>query len=318
MTSLDIIKTLKDSKSVCIIGHIDPDADALASLTVLKNFLLNEYKVPLVDIFAQTDTVQENCQFIIKQHKLNPDPKEYEVAISVDSPNIDRLGTYSSLFNNAQKTIVIDHHDTNLNFGKLNIVESAASTSEIIFNILESLNYNFTKTDYENIYSGIITDTNNFTTPNVRKSTFEIAGKIISKIDFIKIYDNFFSNYTINSVKLLSFAIKNLISLKNNKILISYLDKKHFKKSKTTVNNISGIVNKISTISGNILTCLIFKKGNQFYVSLRAKNGYNVASLAKKYNGGGHNGAAGFLTNISLRKIIKLIKKEFINIIENN
>jgi len=318
MTSLDIIKTLKDSKSVCIIGHIDPDADALASLTVLKNFLLNEYKVPLVDIFAQTDTVQENCQFIIKQHKLNPDPKEYEVAISVDSPNIDRLGTYSSLFNNAQKTIVIDHHDTNLNFGKLNIVESAASTSEIIFNILESLNYNFTKTDYENIYSGIITDTNNFTTPNVRKSTFEIAGKIISKIDFIKIYDNFFSNYTINSVKLLSFALNNLISLKNNKILISYLDKKHFKKSKTTVNNISGIVNKISTISGNILTCLIFKKGNQFYVSLRAKNGYNVASLAKKYNGGGHNGAAGFLTNISLRKIIKLIKKEFINIIENN
>ena len=63
MTNLDIIKTLENSKAICIIGHIDPDADALASLTVLKNFLISKYKIATVDIFAQTDDVQTNCKF---------------------------------------------------------------------------------------------------------------------------------------------------------------------------------------------------------------------------------------------------------------
>jgi phosphoesterase RecJ-like protein len=241
--------------------------------------------------------------------------KIYDVSIAVDSPNIDRLGIYKDLFKNAKQTIVIDHHQTSLNFGQTNIIENASSTSEIIFNILENFHYSFTVSNYENIYSGIITDTNNFTTPNTNKNTFLIASKIIEKINFVEIYDNLFSNYPINSIKLLSYAYKNIISLKNNQILISYLNKKHYKKTKTNQNNISGIVNKISTISGNILTCLIFEKNNNFYVSLRAKNGYNVAEIAKKFNGGGHAGAAGFLTKLSIKKIIKLISKEFLNIL---
>ncbi len=315
MTNLDIIKTLENSKSVCIIGHIDPDADALSSMTVLKDFLTNQYKIKVVDLFAQTNEIQENCKSILDGNTLNPSPKEYDTAIVVDSPNLERTGIYSNLFNKATNTYVIDHHNTNNLFAKYNIVENAASTSEIIYEILEKLNFNFTVKNYENIYAGIITDTNNFTTPNLTKQTFEVASKIIEKINYINIYDNFFSNYTINSAKLLSFALKNIISLKNNKILISYLNKNHFKKSNATVNNITGIVNKISTISGNILTCLIFKKEKEYYVSLRAKNGYNVANIAKKYNGGGHIGAAGFLTNLSIKKIIKLIKKEFLEII---
>ena len=293
MTNLDIFQTMQNAKSICIIGHIDPDADAIASITVLKDFLTRTYNIQTVDIFAQTNSVQDNCLFMLKDYTINPEPKSYEIAIAVDSPNLERLGCYLNLFNNAKTTYVIDHHDTNTNFATFNIVERAASTSEIIFTILEQLNYQFSIFNYENIYSGIITDTNNFTTPNTTKSTFYTASKIIEKINFIKIYDNFFLNYTFNSAKLLSFALNNLISLKNNKILISFLNKKHFKKSNATVNNIPGIVNKISTISGNVLSCLIFKKDSGFYVSLRAKNGYNVANLAKKYNGGGHNGKKG-------------------------
>lgn len=315
MTNLDIIKSLKTEKSICIIGHIDPDADALASMTVLKDFLTNEYKIPVVDIFAETNQVQENCLFMLNGHTINQKENAYDIAIAVDSPNVDRLGKYAELFKNAKNKIIIDHHDTNTNFGDYNIVGKASSTSEIIFNLLDSLNYNFSTSNYENIYAGIITDTNNFTTPNLTETTFLVASKIIKKINYIKIYDNFFSNYSLNSAKLLSFALKNVISLKNNKILISYLNKKHFKKSKTNQNNITGIVNKISTISGNLLTCLIFIKDKNYYVSLRAKNGYNVANIAKKFGGGGHVGAAGFLSNLPIRKIIKIIKNEFLNIL---
>ena len=208
ITNLDIIKTLENSTAICIIGHIDPDADALASLTVLKNFLTTKFKIATVDIFGQTDEVQTNCKFMLNGHTLNPETKKhYDTAISVDSPNIDRLGIYSTLFNNAERTYVIDHHNTNTNFGNYNIVKVSASTSEIIYDLLSHFDYKFTKQDCENIYSGIITDTNNFTTPNTNKLTFNVAGKIINKINFLDIYNNFFSNFSINNAKLLSFAI---------------------------------------------------------------------------------------------------------------
>lgn len=315
MTNVDIIKSLQNSKSVCIIGHIDPDADALASMTVLKDFLINYYNIPIVDLYGQTDEIQENCKFMLDGHIINSSVKEYDSAIVVDSPSLERIGDYSELFKEAKSTYSIDHHDTNTFFADFNIIEKAASTSEIIFKLLENFNYHFTEQNYKNIYSGIITDTNNFTTPNLTQTTFEVVSKIINKINFIEIYNNFFSNYSINSAKLYSFALKNLVSLKNNKILISFLNKKHFKKSNSTINNTTGIINKIATISGNILTCLIYPKEKEFYVSLRAKNGYNVANIAKKFGGGGHVGAAGFLTKIIPKKIVKIIKNEFLNII---
>ena len=192
MTNLDIIENLKPENKICIIGHIDPDADALASMTVLKDFLTKHKLIETVDIFGETNQVQENCLFMLKDHTLNPisnlselKTKIYDVSIAVDSPNIDRLGIYKDLFKNAKQTIVIDHHQTSLNFGQTNIIENASSTSEIIFNILENFHYSFTVPNYENIYSGIITDTNNFTTPNTNKNTFLIASKIIEKINFV-------------------------------------------------------------------------------------------------------------------------------------
>lgn len=315
MENLEIIKTIKNSKSVCIIGHIDPDADALASMTVLKDFLTKQFNILKVDIFAETNEVQDNCKNILFNHTINPEISSYDTAIALDSPNIDRLGVYSSLFKKAQNTYVIDHHETNTNFAKYNIVIKATSTVEILYILLEKLGYDFSKANLENIYAGIITDTNNFTTPNVNSLTFGIASKIVNKINYLDVYNNYFSNFSLSSMRLLARAINNSKTLQNNKILITYLTKNDFKKANATVNNITGIVNKLSTLSNNILTCLIFYKNGQFYVSMRAKNGYNVATIAKKYNGGGHAGASGFLIKSNVKNIIKLVENEFLSLL---
>lgn len=318
MTNVEIIKKLSNSNSVCIIGHIDPDADALASMSILKDFLKNYFNISRVDMFADTDEIQENCKLILNQHDINPTPTIYDTAIAVDSPNIFRLGKFAKLFENSKQTILIDHHDTSTKYAQYNIVASASSTVEIIFQLLEQFNYNFTLKNYEDTYSGIITDTNNFTTPNINSNTFKTVSKIIEKIDHIKLYNNFFSNFSINSMKLLSFAIKNIISMENNKILITFLTDDDFKNANADINNIPGIINKLSATSNNVLACLIYKKDNDYYVSMRSKYGYNVANIAKKFNGGGHQGASGFLSKLPLNELINLIKQEFLNELLNN
>lgn len=317
MTNLEILQSIKNSKSVCIIGHIDPDADALASMTVLKDFLVNEFKIKQVDIFAEVGNVQENCKKILKGHVLNPEICSYDTAVALDSPNIDRLGKYSQLFLQAEQTYIIDHHDTNTYFAKFNIVEHTSSTAEIIYNLLEQANYNFSIQNLENVYAGIITDTNNFTTPSVNSSTFKTVSKFVDKIKFLDIYNNHFANFSASSMKLLSRAIENAKFLMDNKILISHLTEKDFEKSNANVSHTTGIINKLATTSGNLLTCLIYPKNQGLYVSMRAKNGFDVAEIARRYNGGGHKGASGFIADLPLEKIEELITQEFLNKLKN-
>ena len=60
MKNYEILTQLKNSKSVCIIGHIDPDADALSSMVVLKEFIHNNFQIDIVDLFADCKKNQRN------------------------------------------------------------------------------------------------------------------------------------------------------------------------------------------------------------------------------------------------------------------
>lgn len=317
MTYEEIFNQIKQSKSICIISHIDPDADAIASMVVLKDFLINHFNIPYVDLFAETNNVQENCKMLLGNNTINNQQKIYDCSIMLDAPNLDRLGIYKNLFISTNLKVCIDHHNTNLNCGDLNIVEDITSTCEIVYKILKTHNYNFTKENLECIYAGIITDTNNLTTPNIKNSTFEIISQFIEKIDFISVYNNFFANFSLNNIKLLSIAIKNIKNSKNNNKIVTFISKNQFKKYKFTPNDTIGIINRLATISNNKLTCFIYPKNEHYYVSLRAKNSYNVAEIAKRYGGGGHIGASGFLSKLSIKKIIKLINLEFSNLIKD-
>ena len=45
MTKYSQLEELKNAKSVCIISHIDPDADALSSMVVFRDFIKSHFKI---------------------------------------------------------------------------------------------------------------------------------------------------------------------------------------------------------------------------------------------------------------------------------
>ena len=124
MNAYEELKSISNYKSVCLIGHTSPDADAIASMLVLKSFLNNKFNISHVDIFAECIKPTYGCQVLLGDVKLNPNPIDYDVAIMLDSPNIERLGIYKSLFEKSKLKVVIDHHQTNLYQGDINIVEN--------------------------------------------------------------------------------------------------------------------------------------------------------------------------------------------------
>ena len=177
---------LKDTKSICIIGHIEPDPDALSSMVVLKHFLKNQYNVEYIDLCAQNEVLSDGMLAILGKDTLIQNPQDckpnYDTAIMMDSPNIDRLGVFKSLFENARHRVVIDHHATNLYQGNINIVEICSSTCEIVYSIIKEFGKTLSNEEKGKIYAGIITDTNNFSVGEIKERTFKICSEICENI----------------------------------------------------------------------------------------------------------------------------------------
>ena len=311
-----LFDALNRAKSIALIAHISPDADALCSMVLLKNFLVKALK-KRVDIFAECDEIAENYYAILGDNKINKEIKNYHTAIILDCPNLPRVGKYGEIFERAKQKIVIDHHDTTQFSADVKIVKHVSSTCEILYDILKKFNYKFTNADYGMVYAGIITDTNNLSVGAMTKNTFKIISECFPHIDQQAVYDNFFSFNSMRNMKLLSRAIENIVTFMHGRIIITHITHEEAKRNKAGDNDYVGIINRLATISGNKLVCFSYPKGNGYYVSMRAKRGYDCSQIALSHGGGGHKGASAYLSNESLQKIEQDILQEFTEQIQN-
>lgn len=303
------IKALKKAKNVCLIAHTEPDADALCSMVVFKNFLISIGKN--VDIFAEYSSLPQSYDCVVENQNLNNGKLNYDFAIMMDAPLTSRLGKYESLFLNAPQTLVIDHHATNEFDRKNNIVKVVSSTCELVFDILKQNHYKFTKKDYGMIYAGIITDTNNLTVGERSKHMFEIVGECVENVESYPIYENFMLNNTRLNMELMAKSIQNAKFYHEGKIILSHITIGEARSFKATQDSYTGIINRLSTINGARLVGFIYPKGEEYYVSMRGRAGYNVGKIAKQNSGGGHDGAAAFLSHADLKTVEKDLLKDF-------
>lgn len=122
--------------------------------------------------------------------KLNPDQVKYsytggqfDFIVVVDTPNLNALGqiyTDNQTQIQGKNIINIDRHLTNGFFGSINMVnKTVSSTSELVYKIIEGLSIQLDKDMATNLYAGIASSTNNFTSYSVNAETFETIAKLL-------------------------------------------------------------------------------------------------------------------------------------------
>lgn len=332
-------KIFQDSDSIAIIGHVNPDADALCSALALKEFISNNYLTKnknnkfckkKVDIFIDCDHIPESLKIFAKKHELsiNVKPrKKYDLAVAVDCLNLERLGKYSQVFENAENTLNIDHHLSNSKFAKNNLVMKFSSTCESLFSIFnyfqkfygtQTNNYILTQ-----IYAGLITDTNNLENNADTKTTRHNVAKLVEALGIKQasiIKSHFFQNIPKTKLALTtnSYKPKNRIYYEDGSICIITLNNKVFSSTKASLDDAEGIVDSALKTEGVAISALILEpKKNEYVVKLRGKN-INVSNIAEKFNGGGHEYMAGFqfkgsyniLNMALLRECKKVLEKQ--------
>src|SRR3989338_2414159 len=118
-----------------------------------------------------------------KQVKYNYTGGNFDFVIVIDFPTLNNLGSlYSENDKQFQgKDIInIDRHLTNSSYGTVNFVDKTSSSiSEMVLKLFQSLNTEIDRDIATNLYAGIASATNNFTSYSVTADTFEAAAALI-------------------------------------------------------------------------------------------------------------------------------------------
>lgn len=302
-----ILTTLKESKHILMSAHVSPDGDAigaLAGLARLCEFWNVTYTILLEEVPNKYKYLTEGL-CVEKSFE-----EDYDTFVALDCGDIDRLGKFKPYFEQVNKTINVDHHYTNDDFGIYNYVEKdGSSTCELVFNLIEAAHMPLTKEVAVAIYTGIVFDTGGFMHPCTKASTHEVAAKLLAvPFDYSKLYHSLIHLRTKKTIALQTVVAEHMKWLGNNKV-ISYITQENLIYHHCTRQDVEGIVNYLKNIEYVDLAILIYPTNDVSYkVSFRSNEPYDVATLATTWGGGGHQRASGATLEGDLDTIMKKVE----------
>ncbi|NIP31813.1 MAG: hypothetical protein GTN99_10385 [Candidatus Dadabacteria bacterium] len=150
-----------------------------------------------------------------------------------------------------------------------------------------------------NIYSTIVGDTGSFSYSNTTSQTFKVASELVEL--GVKPYDVskfIYENEPVIKINLLAQVLNTLELTHNGKVATVLVTRQMFQNTGTTKQHTEGFVGYPRSIKGVELAVLLRQeedesKDESWKISFRAKNGINVALIAERFGGGGHESAAG-------------------------
>jgi len=304
MNYINAKELIEKSSHITIIGHINPDPDTLGTGLGLWWVLKKLQK--RVDVVYISKPLPQFLSWMPGYDKIKSTiTDKTDLIISVDCGSLDRLGVDIP---SEVKLINIDHHQSNSNYGDINIIEPEfASASEVAYKLVSIAQWSVPKEAAENFYTALVSDTGFFSYEGVGTRVFEFAKELVEcgvKPDVIA--RNLKENEPLSKLRLLPLALQTLKLYLNARVAGLEVTQKMFEQSGATVNEADDLVNYARTLSTVEVGFLIREeRDGSLKVSLRSKNYVNVAKIAESFGGGGHIRAAGCrVENITKDKLI--------------
>lgn len=311
-----IANAIKKGNKIAILGHISPDPDCLGSAFSLKEILVNQLGKN-VFVFADGE-IRGGDKQIFNNEELNQCEfisSDYDLLIVVDTPNLKRLGKFSKEVQKHKNIVKIDHHtNEEPEFAhKIMIDVSSASTSELIYILLNEFTQKVSKKIATYLYAGISADTNSFLNDNVTPRCMSIASNLFDNgADVLLVNNSHFKSITRSQWDLTKLAYDKAEFY--DKFAIIIISQKDIKKLQTSSDGTSAFANNILSVEGVMVSCVITEKNlKTFSCSFRSVYGITVNKIASALGGGGHKQASGAVITGSIKevksKVIAQIKK---------
>jgi len=290
-----IVKKLLSADKIAITSHIRPDGDSIGSGLALSLILkqlgksvsfrnVEEAPFPLTKLPSYE---------MIEYSQIFPD--KFDVVVLIESGNEERSGmkNMENYF-----TINIDHHATSPRISDINWVDpDASAVGELIFELVEHMNISITKEIGFNLYAAIISDTGSFKYSNTSFKALRAAAEIIKKsgVNPHNVSDLIFNSNPPEKITLLKNILDTLEISCKDQIASVYFRRDFLSGNSIESYDTEDIIAIVRSIIGVRIT-IFFKEvsPDYFRISIRSKGDVSSFEIAKKFDGGGHNHAAGF------------------------
>ncbi len=291
-----ILDGIRESQTLCVVGHVRPDGDCIGSQLGLALALQNQDKKV---VCWNQDPLPAKLAFL-DTHKIYQPPRagrKFDCVIATDCASFERLGQTGEHIKNRKLFINIDHHASNTRYADLNWVSAKQpSTGELIFRLLESANWAVTPPIADCLFAAVSTDTGSFQYPTTRPATFNVASKLVERgADLAKVCHEVYQSYPLSRVRLLKHVYNHFHLTHEDRTAYFWLKPADYARTGARPDDSEGLIDHLRAIQPVVVACLFEEiDPGLIRISLRSKSErVDVNLIATKFGGGGHSAAAG-------------------------
>jgi bifunctional oligoribonuclease and PAP phosphatase NrnA len=289
-----LLQHLQQAQRILLITHVSPDSDAVGSALGLAHALRT---------LSNAARVTPSCADAIRDRfdnlpghsdMVTQADGEFDLVVALDCGDELRLGSvWANLPDPKPFLINVDHHISNTRFGQINWVDpSAASTAEMVLQIVDQLGVPLNQDIATCLLCGIVGDTLGFRTPNTTARQLQYAERCMEA--GASLYESIDQQFNQRSQALVCLWGKAINVLKiKDRIAYTAISKAMRDACGMGVSDLNLSSFLVSMNEVDRAAVLVEKDDGQVEISMRAKRGFNVSKAAVALGGGGHALAAG-------------------------
>jgi bifunctional oligoribonuclease and PAP phosphatase NrnA len=287
----EILRVIREGERFLVCSHARPDGDAVGSMLAMGKLLQAMGK--RADLVS-ADRVQAVYRGLpgagdIRTALRVHGPYDAAILLECDGLERTRLQGLEKFF-----LINIDHHATGQDFAHINWIDhQAACVGEMVYRLFQAAEVKVTPDVANCIYTTVLTDTGGFIYGGTRASTFGLARDLtLEGADPIRIAQQVYFSTSMAKLLLLGAALRNLH--REGRVAWLWITHEDMVRSCAVEEDCEGIANYALSIAEVEAAAFLRETPESgIRVSLRSKGRINVAAIAERLDGGGHENASG-------------------------
>ena len=315
--SNEILGEINKAKKILVNLHRGPDPDSFACAFALYYFLCSLNKDVDIVLTSTSDLSNQLSQMddsklikFVDYAKFNF--SKYDLFITSDSGSWQQIVDNPAVKIPDIPIVVIDHHESNDKFGKINLVDSSAvSCAQIIYLLFKDWDF-FVDTQMANLLMiGIIADSGGFAFSNDSKVMRVAADLMELGADKVKIINELFRTQKFGQVKAWGEYLVRLKLDEEHKFIWTAISYEDYMKYRIPPKASSMVATQYSSIVDGTNFGIVMNEDEKetLKISLRSRNpNFDVSKLGEQLGGGGHKMAAGgMITGLPFDKAVEKV-----------
>jgi phosphoesterase RecJ-like protein len=297
-------QAIRAAHKIAILSHVRPDGDAVGSLLGMGAALEDAGK-SLQLILA--DGVPGSLQHLAGAERVQTRAEPpWDLLIALDCSDPRRFG--GALDAAVVPDLNIDHHVTNLNFGRINLVDvEAVATAAMLAELLPEWGLAVRTPAASSLLTGILTDTLGFRTSSMTAHALRLAADLMDLgAPLPDLYRLALVERSFEATRLWGEGLVNL--QRNGQMVWTAIPLEARDRVGYPGPDDAELISVLTGIKDHNIF-LIFSElpTGEVKVSWRASPGYDVSAVALGFNGGGHPAAAGATIRGDLESVQRLV-----------